>query len=61
MVDADVVFGFFEDFVQAVTQGDKFFVGEKTFKDAVLGPFAKTAEEFVDFGAAFVVGDVVGD
>lgn len=42
-------------------EGDAFFVGEKAFEDAVLGPFAKAAEGFVDFGAPFVVGDVVGD
>ena len=61
MVDAEVIFVWFEDFVEAMVQGDEFFFVEETFEEAVLSPLAEAAEGFVDFGATFVVGDVVGD
>ncbi len=61
LVDADVVFVWFDDLVEAMEQGDVFFFVEETFEEAVLSPFAEAAEGFVDFGATFVVRDVVGD
>jgi hypothetical protein len=60
-VDAKVVFIGFQDFVEAMVQGDEFFFAEETFEEAVLSPLSKAAKGFVDFGATFVVGDVVGD
>ncbi len=44
-----------------MTQGDVFFFVKEAFEDAVLGPFSKAAKCFVNFGAAFVAGDVVGN
>ena len=61
VVDAQVVFVGFKYLIQAVAEGDEFFVVEEAFEDAELGPLSKAAEYFVDFGAAFVVGYVVGD
>ena len=61
VVDTDVVLFFIEDRFQAMLQADQFFFVEETFKEAVLGPLAKTAQGLVDFGATFVVGYIVGD
>ena len=61
MVDAEVVFLWFEDFVEAIAQSDEFFVGEEALEETELCPLAEAAEGFVDFGAAFVVRDVVSD
>ena len=61
VVDADVVLVWFEDLVKLVTQGDEFFVVEEAFEHAELGPLAVATKDFVDFGTAAVVGDVVSD
>lgn len=60
-VETDVVGFVVEQFVEFVAKQHQLFFREVAFKQAELGPAAKTAEEFVEFGAAFVAGGVVGD
>ena len=47
--------------LQPLAQLQILFVGQVTFKEAILGPVPKAAEYFMYFGPSFVRRDIIGD
>jgi hypothetical protein len=60
-IETDAVLSVLDMLRQFRFEQDKLLFGEETFKERVLGPGAKAAQDFVHFCAPAVIRDVVGD